>query len=123
MRKYLSSIYNTKNILSIITLSLIYIFLPACNTNSKEQKNDEGQKIYQGLEQVTTELPDSTGYLTFKRTCIICHTLKYIEMQPNFPRKTWEKIVDKMRKSYGAPLDTNTAIQMVDYLMKIKGKK
>lgn len=58
----------------------------------------------------------------FKARCITCHSLKYIEMQPAFPRKTWEKIVDKMSKNFGAPIPDSSAKMIVDYLMVIKGK-
>jgi hypothetical protein len=44
-------------------------------------------------------------------------------MQPNFPEKTWVKIVDKMRKNFGAPIDSINAKIIVDYLVKVKGKK
>lgn len=63
------------------------------------------------------------GEELFKTHCITCHTLRYIDMQPEFPRKTWEKITDKMIKSFGAPIPDSSAVLIVDYLMSIKGKK
>lgn len=51
-----------------------------------------------------------------------CHSLRYIEMQPNMPHKAWEKTVTKMIKMYGAPVrDSLEAAAIVDYLTEIKG--
>ena len=44
-------------------------------------------------------------------------------MQPPFPRKTWEKIVDKMVKNFGAPIPDSSAKAIVDYLVATKGKQ
>ena len=68
-------------------------------------------------------LPDAPGADAFRMNCMICHSERYIQMQPEFPRKTWEKIVDKMIKSYGAPIADSTSQTIVDYLTTIKGKK
>ena len=53
--------------------------------------------------------------------CMTCHTLGYIDMQPVFPRKTWEKITEKMIKSYGAPIPDSAVAGIVDYLVSVKG--
>jgi hypothetical protein len=61
------------------------------------------------------------GAKEFEAGCITCHSLRYIEMQPPFPRKSWEKIVDKMVKNFGAPISDSTAKVIVDYLVEVKG--
>ena len=63
------------------------------------------------------------GEEVFKTKCITCHSLRYIEMQPPFPRKTWEKIVDKMVKNFGAPIPDSSVKVIVDYLATVKGKQ
>jgi len=68
-------------------------------------------------------LPDSAGADLCRANCAVCHSLRYIQMQPDFPVKTWEKIVDKMRHTYGASISDSTAKIIVAYLGKIKGKK
>lgn len=72
---------------------------------------------------VSINLPDSAGKEIFEANCKICHSEAYIHMQPDFPRQTWEKIVDKMQKNYGAPMDSASRITIIDYLVAIKGKK
>jgi hypothetical protein len=71
-------------------------------------------------EEIT--LPDGPGKKEFESYCGICHSLKYITAQPRFPRATWEAEVHKMVEKYGAPVDTNVARVIVDYLMVLNGK-
>jgi hypothetical protein len=96
------------NIFFFATLSLLFI---SCGSNTEENKMF-------GFNQ-----RESEGEELFNTHCITCHSLRYIEMQPAFPRKTWEKITDKMIKSFGAPIDDSSAVKIVDYLMSIKGAK
>lgn len=64
--------------------------------------------------------PAGRGRKQFMVSCTICHSLRYVTMQPDFPRKTWEKTVDKMIKTYGAHITQNEAQEIVDYLVSIK---
>jgi hypothetical protein len=74
------------------------------------------------ISEVTTVLPDFAGREAVELSCVPCHSLRYIEMQPRMARKNWEKIVAKMITAYGAPVrDSATAAQIVDYLVHIKG--
>ena len=74
------------------------------------------------ISEVVVALPDSAGKELVEINCLTCHSLRYIEMQPRFSRKTWEKTVTKMIKNYGAPVqDSVTAARIVDYLVRIKG--
>jgi len=45
-----------------------------------------------------------------------------VTMQPDFPKKTWAKEVDKMIKTYGAHIDKKEAEAITEYLYSIKGK-
>jgi mono/diheme cytochrome c family protein len=67
------------------------------------------------------KLPGGPGQPMALSACVLCHTPRYITMQPPFPRKTWVAEVDKMRKTFGAPLTDEQAGQIVDYLVAIRG--
>lgn len=69
------------------------------------------------------DFPEAEGKETFTSTCAMCHTLRYISTQPNFPRKTWEAEVNKMITKFHAPIDSARAGKIVDYLATIKGVK
>jgi mono/diheme cytochrome c family protein len=66
-------------------------------------------------------IPVAPGVEAFQMNCITCHSARYVQMQPDFPEKTWAKIVDKMIKTYGAPITDSTAKTIVAYLNTIKG--
>ena len=67
--------------------------------------------------------PELDGKAEFMSYCAICHSLKYISMQPDFPAKTWDAEVTKMISKYHAPIDSVAAKKIVGYLVAIKGKK
>jgi cytochrome c5 len=73
------------------------------------------------LPAMQPELPAGPGRDTVAATCVICHSTRYITMQPRFSRAAWTAEVDKMRKVFGAPLADAQAAQVVDYLVAIRG--
>lgn len=76
------------------------------------------------ITAVTTVLPQAGNVALLESSCVPCHSLRYIEMQPKLSLKAWEKIVDKMIKTYGAPVrDSATRQDIINYLHAIKGEK
>jgi len=74
------------------------------------------------LPAMQPDLPPGPNRDTVAGTCAICHSTRYTTMQPAFTRAVWTAEVDKMRKTYGAPLTDAQAAQAVDYLVAIRGK-
>ncbi len=76
------------------------------------------------ISEIAVALPEGDGKELVERACVPCHSLRYIEMQPDMPHKAWEKTVTKMIKMYGAPVrDSAEAAQIVHYLTAVKGKE
>ena len=69
------------------------------------------------------EFPEHEGKTEFISYCAICHSLRYISSQPDFPQKTWEAEVSKMVVKYHAPIDSVVAKKIVAYLVAVKGAK
>jgi mono/diheme cytochrome c family protein len=67
------------------------------------------------------ELPPGPGRTEFATHCVICHSPRYISMQPRFPRKVWKAEVQKMVDAYNAPLGDSDQAQIVDYLVAAYG--
>ena len=67
------------------------------------------------------ELPDGPNKEVYLSACMICHTPRYVTMQPAFSKKTWTAEVEKMKKVYGAPLSDAQMPLIVDYLMSVRG--
>jgi mono/diheme cytochrome c family protein len=55
------------------------------------------------------------------RSCVICHSTDYIVGQPHFDAQHWNAEVQKMIKTYGAPVSDTDAKIIADYLAKNYG--
>jgi mono/diheme cytochrome c family protein len=67
------------------------------------------------------EFPSGPGRDEFVTACVVCHSPRYITMQPRFPRATWLSEVDKMKDVYGAHISDEQAQRITDYLFSING--
>jgi mono/diheme cytochrome c family protein len=100
---------------------LIIIGVMSCAKPDHEEVAQKDAVV--NIDDYQVNFPKGEGYDEFKAACITCHSLRYIEMQPDFPPKTWETIVTKMRKNFGAPMSDSAATKIVNYLVAVKGKK
>jgi len=66
--------------------------------------------------------PPGTGREEFVTACVVCHSPRYITMQPQFSRSTWLSEVKKMKDVYGAHISDEQALKITDYLVSINGK-
>ena len=73
------------------------------------------------LPQYALEMPPGPNLQAFQQHCLLCHGARYVTMQPRFSRTVWEKEVKKMVDVYGAPISSPEQVQIVDYLVAIKG--
>ena len=74
------------------------------------------------LSLETPQFPEHDGRSEFVSYCAMCHSLKYISMQPDFSPKIWGAEVTKMIAKYKAPIDSVTAKKIVEYLVAVKGQ-
>lgn len=51
-----------------------------------------------------------------KSLCGMCHATTYITIQPPLPPAAWEATVQKMIKTYGAPIPADVAQRITSYL-------
>jgi mono/diheme cytochrome c family protein len=66
--------------------------------------------------------PPGPGRDEFVTACVVCHSPRYITMQPRFARTTWLEEVNKMKDVYGAHISDEQALRITDYLFSINGK-
>jgi mono/diheme cytochrome c family protein len=74
------------------------------------------------LPHYEPEFPPGTGREEFVTACVVCHSPRYITMQPRFSRRTWLSEVDKMKNVYGAHISDEQVQKITDYLVLINGK-
>ncbi len=58
---------------------------------------------------------------TYSNNCLICHTARYVLMQPRFPKTVWQSEVKKMVDAYGAPISEADQALIVEYLVAVRG--
>lgn len=68
------------------------------------------------------EFPPGPGREEFVTACVVCHSPRYITMQPRFSKSTWLGEVDKMKNTYGAHISDEQALKIGEYLVSINGK-
>lgn len=66
--------------------------------------------------------PPGRGREEFMTACVVCHSPRYITMQPRFSRTTWLSEVKKMKDVYGAHISDDQVLKITDYLASINGK-
>jgi hypothetical protein len=62
------------------------------------------------------ELAAGNGQPETQSFCAMCHSSRYITMQPPLPAAVWEAEVNKMIKTYGAPIPEASAKKIISYL-------
>jgi len=66
--------------------------------------------------------PPGPGHDEFVSACVVCHSPRYITMQPQFSRTTWLGEVNKMKDVYGAHISDEQVQRITAYLVYINGK-
>ena len=106
-----------KILLFIILMSMIV----SCAKQEERPQQYTTKNTVVNIDDYQSNFPEGEGYFEFKSSCITCHSLRYIEMQPDFPEKTWDAIAKKMVKNFGAPIPDSTLTKVVHYLATVKG--
>jgi mono/diheme cytochrome c family protein len=65
--------------------------------------------------------PDGPGRRQFLTSCVVCHSPRYIAMQPPFNQTVWATEVHKMVTAYGAHVTPEEEAVIVTYIMTIRG--
>ncbi len=73
------------------------------------------------LPVVTVQLKPGPDKIKVDSYCAICHSTDYITMQPPFPRAQWAATVNKMIKTFGAPIPPDDAEKIINYLSTAYG--
>ena len=73
------------------------------------------------LPQYTPAIADGPNKEIYQKNCLICHTARYVSMQPHFSKTVWQNEVKKMVDAYGAAIPEADQALIVEYLVAVKG--
>jgi hypothetical protein len=74
------------------------------------------------LPQLEVELPDGPHRREFIVACTTCHSARIVLNQPPLARAKWGEVLQKMVKTYGAPIAAADEPALLDYLESTQGK-
>src|SRR5271165_2013637 len=60
--------------------------------------------------------PNGPGVEAINNNCLACHSVDHVMNQPSLSKEHWEEVVQKMVRSYKAPIGPEDQKQIVDYL-------
>jgi len=105
------------------------------NINKESERGNANEKMESTMDSKPDNLvhtivlphyepvfPPGPGRDEFVTACVVCHSPRYITMQPRFSRTTWLSEVKKMKDVYGAHISDEQALKITDYLVSINGK-
>ena len=97
-----------------------------------ESQSPSRRRVEAGCEPSPTDHPAESFHpkyrprpnvQVYQKDCLICHSARYVAMQPRFSKTVWQAEVKKMADAYGAPISEADQALIVDYLVTVKGKK
>ena len=111
---------NRAALLLLMTLGALTIGFAQQSGSSKSAKpKSPVQEIT--LPNYPIDMPPGPNLAVYQQKCLLCHSSRYVTMQPRFSKAVWEKEVKKMVDAYGAPIAPEEQQQIVEYLVAIKG--
>ncbi len=69
-----------------------------------------------GHNRATPNRAIGEGQAETEGFCSLCHSTRYITMQPPLPAASWEAEVTRLRKTFGAPVPDPPAALIIKYL-------
>ena len=94
---------------------------PSSAPGVQEAQVKDGVRSIMPPDIAPPNLPDGPAKQSYMIQCAICHTQRYVTMQPRFSRKAWTDEVNKMINTYKAPIPADQVSGIVDYLMSVRG--
>ncbi len=73
------------------------------------------------LPKYPPEIQPGPNVEIYSKDCLLCHTARYVAMQPGFPKSVWQSEVKKMVDAYGATIPEADQALIVEYLVVVKG--
>ena len=68
------------------------------------------------LPKIEVEMKEGEGRSAAATYCNICHSTDYITMQPPLSKAQWTATVNKMVKTFGAPIGPDDVNKIINYL-------
>jgi hypothetical protein len=126
MRKKLSLLLLATGLMSIAAGSALFAQFRSGSYSSGKTSSlaqlapapvsSDGNFFVASYPSFSPDLAEGDGRAETQSFCAMCHSTRYITMQPPLPAAVWEAEVNKMTKTFGAPIPDATAKKIISYL-------
>ena len=105
-----------------VTVSVVvHAQQPSTGASKSAAKADSSQVHRIELPKYPPEIAAGPNVDIYSKNCLICHTARYVLMQPPFPKAVWQSEVKKMVDAYGAAIPEGDQALIVEYLVTVRG--
>jgi hypothetical protein len=105
-----------------VTVSVVIHAQQSSTSGSKPAAKADSSQVHRiVLPKYPPEIAVGPNVETYSNNCLICHTARYVLMQPRFPKTVWQSEVKKMVDAYGAPISEADQALIVEYLVAVRG--
>jgi hypothetical protein len=111
----------TPGIWAILTAA--FVMITAMTVMAQPAVRESGTIKSIDMPDIRFELKEGSDRARVETNCMICHSTDYIPMQPVLTRKQWTATVDKMIKTFGAPVSPEYREKIINYLVAAYGKE
>jgi sulfite dehydrogenase (cytochrome) subunit B len=107
---------------AVLTVSVVVHSQQAAASKSKPVAKADSSQVHSiVLPKYPPDIPQGPNVEIYSKDCLLCHTARYVAMQPRFPKSVWQSEVKKMVDAYGAPIPDADQALIVEYLVAVKG--
>ena len=104
---------------ALFTGALVMVI--AMTATAQQAVQETGMVKSIALPDIRFDLNEGPDRIKVETNCMICHSTDYIPMQPMLSKPQWTGIVDKMIKTYGAPVSPEDREKIINYLSAAYG--
>lgn len=105
-----------KRAIIAITMAVLWAGTAYAQDTSMKPAGGDNQIHSITLPNVSVKLKDGENRMKVETYCAVCHSTDYITMQPRFSKAQWTGTVNKMIKTFGAPIPQEDAEKIISYL-------
>jgi len=103
-------------IMTITIMLVLFSTISYTQDGTPKALSSEGTIQSITLPNIRIELKEGEGRVKTETYCNICHSVDYIIMQPKANRAQWTASVNKMIKTFGAPVPPEDTETVVTYI-------
>jgi len=107
--------------MTITIMLALYSTLSYTQDSTTKAPSSEGTIHSITLPDIRIELKEGPGRVKTETYCNICHSTDYIIMQPKADHAQWTAEVNKMIKTFGAPIPPDDAETIITYITENYG--